>query len=84
MIAQADPRAADARAILRNAGIDPVKDPRNLIVISQGLHKSMHTNNYYRYINRKLENCTSTSDVERALLEIKVDIQFANETGIRR
>ncbi len=44
----------------------------------------MHTNNYYRYINRKLENCTSTSDVERALLEIKVDIQFANETGIRR
>lgn len=84
IVAQGDHRAAHARAILEQAGINPKTDPRNLITISQGFHKSMHTNNYYTYVENKLLNCGSApADIERALWELKITVYFAEKTGIK-
>ena len=47
MVAKAAKRAAPAREILESVEIDPKKSPLNLITISHGLHKNMHTKKYY-------------------------------------
>lgn len=85
MVAQAAWRAAPARIILEDVGIDPKIAPENLITISHGLHKSMHTKRYYEYVNNKLLPCAGDRvAVEAALLEIRADIEFAEATGIKR
>ena len=47
IVAQNAKIAAPAREILESVGINPRKDPLNLITIPQGLHKGMHTTKYY-------------------------------------
>ena len=85
IVAKAAWRAKPARIILEGVGINPQNAPENLITISHGLHKSMHTKNYYDYVNAKLEPCAENrAAVETALLEIRADIEFAEATGIRR
>ena len=85
IVAQKDPRCAAARIALINAGIDPIKDERNKITIPQGLHKSMHTTKYYEYVTSKITAYPITKEsVERALLELKLDILFASTSGIRK
>ena len=85
MVAKAAPLAAPAREILKGVEINPTKDPLNLITISHGLHKNMHTKKYYKYVNAKLEPCKGDREaVEEALLEIRADIEYAEATGIRR
>ena len=85
MVAKAAWRAQPARIILEDVGIDPRVAPENLITISHGLHKSMHTKRYYDYVNNKLLPCAGDrAAVEAALLEIRADIEFAEATGIKR
>ena len=84
IVAKAAWRAAPAREILQNVGLNPTTAPENLIVISHGLHKSMHTKNYYNYVNDKLMQCgDDRAAVEEALLEIRADIEYAEATGIK-
>ncbi len=69
----------------KQGGIDPIKDERNKITIPQGLHKSMHTTKYYEYVTKKITSCSQTREgVERALLELKLDILYASTSGIRK
>ena len=84
IVAKAAWRAAPAREVLRSVEINPTTAPENLITISHGLHKSMHTKTYYDYVNAKLEPCTNTAEVEAALLEIRADIEYAEATGVKR
>ena len=85
VVAQRDRRCEPARAVLQSFGIDPINDLSNKIVIPQGLHKSLHTNKYYDYVNTKILTCEQSEEaVKTALLEIKLDILFASETGIRK
>lgn len=85
MVAKAAKRAEPARKILESVEIDPKKSPLNLITISHGLHKNMHTKKYYDYVNAKLEGLDGNrAAVEEALLEIRADIEYAEATGIRR
>ena len=89
IVAQNAKIAAPAREILVSVGIDPRKDPLNLITIPQGLHKGLHTTKYYKYVNAKMEACVvngeaKREDVEAALLEIRADIEYAEATGIRK
>ena len=85
IVAQKDYRCIPARIILEKFGIDPIKDERNKITIPQGLHKSMHTTKYYEYVTKKITSCSQTREgVERALLELKLDILYASTSGIRK
>ena len=85
IVAQAAWRAAPARKILQDVGINPTYAPENLIVISQGLHKNMHTRNYYDYVNDILVPLAGDREaIEQALLGIREDIMYAELTGIRR
>ena len=85
MVAKLAWRAEPARDVLDSVEIDYWNDSRNLVTISHGLHKSMHTKNYYNYVNAKLEPCKDNLQaVEIALAEIRADILYAEATGIRR
>ena len=85
IVAKAAWRAAPARKILQDVGINPTKAPENLIVISQGLHKNMHTKNYYDYVNDILVPLAGDREaIEQALLGIREDIMYAELTGVRR
>ena len=48
-VAKADPRAAESRKILRDVGIEPVTDMRNLVTLPQSYHVSLHTTAYHNY-----------------------------------
>lgn len=54
IVAKADPRAAEARQILRDVGLEPLTESKNLVVLPRKYHASLHTNAYYRYINDRL------------------------------
>ena len=54
IVAKADPRAAEARKILRDVGIEPVTDPNNLVILPQSYHASLHTTAYHNYVTEKL------------------------------
>jgi len=54
IVAKADPRVAEARQILRDVGIEPVTDLRNLVVLPQGCHASLHTSAYHNYVTERL------------------------------
>ena len=85
MVAKAAWRAEPARKILQEVGMNPTNAPENLIVISHGLHKNMHTKNYYDYVNAKLApHAGNLDEINQALLEIREDILYAEATGIRR
>ena len=83
IVAKGARMAAPARNVLKSFGIDPKTAPENLITIPQGLHKSIHTNKYYDYVNNKLLQCDDRESVEVALLELRADIKYAELTGIK-
>lgn len=51
IVPQSHQGAAEARAILKNNGIDPVNDSRNKVQIKTQLHKYLHTDSYVNTIN---------------------------------
>ncbi|WP_426503061.1 eCIS core domain-containing protein [Dactylosporangium sp. McL0621] len=66
IVADADPRAAEARAILEKVGIEPRNDYRNGIHLPKSSmnprvrlgartrHQTVHTGSYYEYVNARL------------------------------
>ena len=51
IVAQGAKKAKEAQSILLSCGIQYKTDARNLIRIKTGLHRRLHTNNYYSIVN---------------------------------
>ena len=84
IVAKADPRAAEARQILRDVGIEPVIDIRNLVVLPQKYHVSLHTTAYHKYITERLRPVAGNKEaIEATLAALKLEILARSETGIR-
>ena len=84
IVAKADPRAAESRQILRDVGIEPVTDPRNLVVLPQSYHASLHTTAYHNYITERLRPVAGDkAGVEATLASLKAEILARSAAGIR-
>lgn len=84
IVAKAHPRAAESRQILRNVGIEPVTDPRNLVVLPKKYHASLHTAAYYNYVNERLRPVAGNIvGVEATLASLKAELLMRSTTGIR-
>ena len=83
IVAQGAKSAKKSRDILYSVGIDPITDPRNLIVLPHGYHKSMHTEKYYKYVESYLLPFENKGvAVTLSLTILKVQIYAASLTGI--
>ena len=84
IVAKADPRAAESRQILRDVGIDPIIDHRNLVVLPQKYHASLHTTAYHNYITERLRPVAGNkAGVEATLMSLKAEIFMRSIVGIR-
>ena len=84
IVAKADPRAEESRQILRNVGIEPVTDPRNLVVLPQSYHASLHTTAYHNYVTEQLRPVAGNkAGVEATLASLKAEIRARSAAGIR-
>lgn len=84
IVAQNDHRAAPARQVLVEVGINFRRDPINIVTIPQVFHKSMHTEKYYIYVNEKLQPYRGTYDyagVANTLMQLRYEILVAAEGG---
>ena len=81
---KADPRAEESRKILRDVGIEPVTDPRNLVILPQSYHVSLHTTAYHNYVIERLRPVEGDkAGVEATLASIKAEILTRSAAGIR-
>ena len=84
IVAKADPRAAEARQILRDVGIEPMTDPRNLVQLPQKYHASLHTTAYYNYVNARLRAVAGNKEgVEATLDSLRAELIERSVMGIR-
>lgn len=84
IVAKADPRAAESRQILRDIGIEPVIDPRNLVILPQSYHASLHTTAYHNYVTERLRAVSGDKEgVEATLASLKAEILVRSALGIR-
>ena len=82
IVAKAAYKAEPAREVLKDNEINVVTDTHNLVVIPHRFHKSMHTNRYYEYVNKRIEPCNSKEEVYAALDQLSLEIQTAAATGV--
>ena len=83
IVAKADYRAAEARKILRDVGIEPITDPKNLVVLPRNFHSRLHTNAYYRYVNERLRAVAGDRmGVEATLASLEMEIIARSTIGI--
>lgn len=76
--------AATSRQILRDVGIEPVTDPRNLVVLPKSYHTSMHTTTYHNYVTeRLLPIAGNKAEIEATLASLKAEILACSAAGIR-
>lgn len=54
VVAKADWRAAPARKVLTEYGIDVWNSPHNFVFVPADRHARLHTNAYYLYVNSKI------------------------------
>ena len=54
IVAKADWRAAPARQVLDEYGIDVWNNPHNLVLVPADRHVRLHTNAYYLYVNSRI------------------------------
>lgn len=84
IVAKADPRAAEARKILRDVGIEPVTDPRNLVVLPHSYHASLLTTAYHSYVTERLRLVEGDKeDVGATLASLRAEILARSVAGIR-
>ena len=84
IVAKADPRAEESRKILRDVGIEPLIDPRNLVVLPQIYHASLHTTAYHNYVTEKLKLVEGNkAGVEATLASLRIEILARAAMGIR-
>lgn len=82
IVVKADPRAAESRKILRDVGIKPITDPRNLVILPQNYHVSLPTTAYH-IIERLRPVEGDKAGVEATLASLKVEIPARSAVGIR-
>ncbi len=84
IVAKADPRAAESRKILRDVGIEPVTDPKNLVMLPQSYHVSLHTTAYHNYVTERLRQVAGNkAGIEATLVFLKAEILAYSALGIR-
>ena len=84
IVAKADPRAAESRKILSDVGIEPLSDLRNLVVLPQSYHVSLHTTAYHNYVTGRLRLVAGDKiGVEATLASLKIEIIARSTMGIR-
>ena len=84
IVAQNDRRAEESRKILRDVGIEPVTDLRNLVVLPQSYHASLHTNADHSYVTERLRLVAGDkAGVEATLASLKAEILACSVAGIR-
>ena len=84
IVAKADFRAAESRKILMDVGIDPITDPRNLVILPQRYHALLHTAAYHNYVLERLRSVAGDKKgIEATLASIKAEILARLATGIR-
>ncbi|MDD4476287.1 MAG: AHH domain-containing protein [Eubacteriales bacterium] len=84
IVAQNDYRAAESRQILRDVGIEPVTSLRNLVVLPQSYHVSLHTTAYHDYVTERLRLVAGDKDrVEATLDSLRAEILIRSSLGIR-
>ena len=84
IVAKADPCAAESRKILRDVGIEPVTDPRNLVILPQSYHVSLHTTAYHNYVTERLRLVAGDkAGVEATLVSLEAEILARSSVGIR-
>ena len=84
VVAKADRRAEESRRILRDVGIDPLTDPRNLLVLPRSYHATLHTTAYHNYVTERLRNVAGDkARVEATLASLKAEILARSAAGIR-
>ena len=84
IVAQADHRAAESRQILREVGIEPIMDPRNLVILPQRYHASLHTAAYHNYVTERLKLVAGNKTaVETTLNSLRAEILIRSAAGIR-
>jgi hypothetical protein len=77
IVAQTDPRAAPAQAVLEEAGINRFIDPANLVALPVFYHRRIHSQFYYDYVNAVVTTAWSsggTAGVYTALGFLKWEI----------
>ena len=84
IVAKADSRAAESRQILRDVGIEPVTDLRNLVPLPAKYHASLHTTAYHNYVTERLRPVAGDRvGVEMVLASLKAEIVARSAIGIR-
>lgn len=74
----------EARKILRDVGIEPVTDPRNLVVLPHSYHASLHTTAYHSYVTERLRLVEGDKEgVEATLASLRAEIFARSVAGIR-
>ncbi len=58
------------RRYIEDFGID-IDDPVNLARLVEDVHRVLHTNNYYTYVERLVRNAKSSDDMRTVLQDIK-------------
>ena len=65
----------EMQQILTDVGIDYRNDPQNLLILSHGYHKSLHTDEYISYIHSCLEGAKGSKEaVEAVLFSLRIII----------
>ena len=89
IVAQTAKKAKLAQIILETVK-HSVHDPINLVVIPHGIHKGLHTESYYNYINERLRIAFLKADnekkqrinVDTTLIELQLEIIEYTNTGV--
>jgi len=74
----------ESRQILRDVGIEPVIDQRNLVVLSKNYYVSLHTTAYHNNVTERLRLVAGDkAGVEATLASLKEEILARSVAGIR-
>ena len=84
IVAQKDRRAEESRQILRDVGIEPVTDLRNLVILPKNYHVKIHTSAYHNYVTERLRPVAGDkAGVEKTLALLRLEILAFSAVGIR-
>ena len=69
----------EMQTILTDVGIDPVNDPKNMVIVSHGYHKSLHKNPYFSQLHSSLVLAKGNRKaVERVLSTYKIILIYSD------
>lgn len=80
IVAKTDHRAEEARRILQSAGIEPLTDARNLVILKARFHLKLHTSLYHTVCNSTFSAVKSKGNaaIANTLLTMKIILSLIN------